>query len=157
MTTAEKLAATRNYDQLLIEINSLITGENNLMANLGNILASIKYTMKWFWVGLYKVEENELVLFMFQGPHACTRIKKGIGVCGKAWQDNRTIVVDNVHEFEGHIACSALSKSEIVIPIRNNNNEVKYVLDIDSISYADFNTNDALELQKIAKVIEQLI
>ena len=82
MTTAEKLAATRNYDQLLIEINSLITGENNLMANLGNILASIKYTMKWFWVGLYKVEENELILFMFQGPHACTRIKKGIGVCG---------------------------------------------------------------------------
>ena len=156
MSTTENIATARDYDQLLANIHSLIQGEGNTMANLGNIIAAIKYSMDWFWVGLYKVEGNELVLFMFQGPHACTRIKKGKGVCGKSWEDNKTVIVENVDEFEGHIACNALSRSEIVVPIRSND-EVKYLLDIDSINYSDFNKHDAIELQKIANVIEQLI
>lgn len=156
MSATENIATTRDYDQLLINIHSLIQGENNTMANLGNIIAAIKYSMDWFWVGLYKVEGDELVLHIFQGPHACTRIKKGKGVCGKSWEENKTIVVENVNDFEGHIACNALSKSEIVIPIRVNG-EVKYVLDIDSVNYSDFNNHDAIELEKITSVIEQLI
>ena len=156
MSATENIATTRDYDQLLINIHSLIQGENNTMANLGNIIAAIKYSMDWFWVGLYKVEGDELVLYLFQGPHACTRIKKGKGVCGKSWEENKTIVVENVNDFEGHIACNALSKSEIVIPIRVNG-EVKYVLDIDSVNYSDFNNHDAIELEKITSVIEQLI
>jgi len=94
----------RNYDGLIGDVNSLIEGEDNLFANMGNILSLIKYTMNWLWVGLYKVEGEELVLFMFQGPHACTRIKKGKGVCGRAWEENKTIIVDDVHSFEGHIS-----------------------------------------------------
>ena len=156
MSATENIATTRDYGQLLINIHSLIQGENNTMANLGNIIAAIKYSMDWFWVGLYKVEGDELVLYLFQGPHACTRIKKGKGVCGKSWEENKTIVVENVNDFEGHIACNALSKSEIVIPIRVNG-EVKYVLDIDSVNYSDFNNHDAIELEKITSVIEQLI
>ena len=135
----------------------MIDGEDNLFANMGNILSLIKYTMNWLWVGLYKVEGEELVLFMFQGPHACTRIKKGKGVCGRAWEENKTIIIDDVHSFEGHISCNNSSKSEIVIPIKNKHGAVKYILDIDSASYSDFSDIDALELQKITSVIEQLI
>ena len=141
----------------MLDIESLIKGEKNLLANMGNILAAIKYSMNWFWVGLYKVEKEELILFMFQGPHACTRIKKGKGVCGLSWENNKTIIVDNVDTFNGHISCNALSKSEIVIPIRNKEGKVEYVLDIDSIYYADFSEIDARELQKITSLIEQLI
>ena len=148
---------TRNYDQLISEINSLIEGEENLYANLGNILSSIKYSMSWLWVGLYKVEEEDLVLYLFQGPHACTRIKKGKGVCGVAWEENRVVIVDDVHSFEGHISCNASSKSEIVIPIRNKKGEVALVLDIDSEVYGDFTDNDATELKKITSIIEQII
>ena len=157
MSITENKVNIRNYDQLLADIQSLVKGENNLMANLGNILAAIKYSMNWFWVGLYKTESDDLVLFMFQGPHACTRIKKGKGVCGKSWEENKTIIVDDVDTFDGHISCNSLSKSEIVIPIRNKDGAVKYVLDIDSINYADFSEKDAIELQKITSVIEQLI
>ncbi len=148
---------TRNYDQLIGDINSLIKGESNLFANLGNILSSIKYNMSWFWVGLYKVEGEDLVLFLFQGPHACTRIKKGKGVCGVAWEENRVVIVDDVSSFEGHIACNASSKSEIVIPIRNKKGEVALLLDIDSDLYGDFTDKDATELQKITSIIEQII
>ena len=157
MSITENKVNIRNYDQLLADIQSLVKGENNLMANLGNILAAIKYSMNWFWVGLYKTESDDLVLYMFQGPHACTRIKKGKGVCGKSWEENKTIIVDDIDSFDGHISCNASSKSEIVIPIRNKNGAVKYVLDIDSINYADFSEKDAIELQKITSVIEQLI
>ena len=113
-------STTRNYSLLHQEINALIEGEKNMFANIGNILAAIKFRMNWFWVGLYKVENDELVLFMFQGPHACTRIKKGKGVCGTCWEKNQTIIVDNVHNFDGHIACNSASQSEIVIPIKAN-------------------------------------
>ena len=157
MSLIENKVNTRNYDQLLVDIQSLIKGEDNLLANMGNILAALKYSMNWFWVGLYKVEGEELVLFLFQGPYACTRIQKGKGVCGIAWQENRTIIVDDVNTFEGHISCNVASKSEIVIPIRNKEGAVVLILDIDSDLNADFTEKDAIELQKIASVIEQLI
>jgi len=150
-------STTRNYSLLHQEINALIEGEKNMFANIGNILAAIKFRMNWFWVGLYKVENDELVLFMFQGPHACTRIKKGKGVCGTCWEKNQTIIVDNVHDFDGHIACNSASQSEIVIPIKDRNGHVAYVLDIDSEHLNAFSENDKQELTKIAALLETLI
>ena len=150
-------STTRNYSLLHQEINALIEGEKNMFANIGNILAAIKFRMNWFWVGLYKVENQELVLFMFQGPHACTRIKKGKGVCGVSWEKNKSIIVDDVSLFDGHIACNSASKSEIVLPIRNSSNQVAYVLDIDSDQLSDFNKEDEKELKKIVTLIEGLI
>ena len=150
-------STTRNYSLLHQEINALIKGEKNMFANIGNILAAIKFRMNWFWVGLYKVENDELVLFMFQGPHACTRIKKGKGVCGTCWEKNQTIIVDNVHNFDGHIACNSASQSEIVIPIKDRNGHVAYVLDIDSEHLNAFSENDKQELTKIAALLETLI
>ena len=149
--------STKNYSLLHQEISALIEGENNMFANIGNILAAIKFRMNWFWVGLYKVEKEELVLFMFQGPHACTRIKKGIGVCGTAWQENRAIIVEDVEKFDGHIACNSNSKSEIVIPIKDKNGAITYVLDIDSTKLNTFTEIDAIELNKITAIIETLI
>ena len=149
--------STSNYSLLQQEIHALIEGESNVFANIGNILAAIKFRMNWFWVGLYKVEKEELVLFMFQGPHACTRIKKGSGVCGTAWLENRTLIVEDVDQFDGHIACNSASKSEIVIPIKDKNGAVTYVLDIDSEHLNDFDKNDELELNKIVTIIETLI
>ena len=153
--SVEKL--TKNYSLLHQEISALIEGENNMFANIGNILAAIKFRMNWFWVGLYKVEKEELVLFMFQGPHACTRIKKGKGVCGTAWEENRTIIVEDVEKFDGHIACNSNSKSEIVIPIKDISGTISYVLDIDSAELNTFTELDAKELNKIKAVIETLI
>ena len=150
-------STTRNYSLLHQEINALIEGEKNMFANIGNILAAIKFRMNWFWVGLYKVENDELVLFMFQGPHACTRIKKGKGVCGTCWEKNQTIIVDNIHNFDGHIACNSASQSEIVIPIKDRNGHVAYVLDIDSEHLNAFSENDKQELTKIAALLETLI
>tara|TARA_B110000438_G_scaffold258420_1_gene267093 strand:- start:645 stop:1118 length:474 start_codon:yes stop_codon:yes gene_type:complete len=148
---------TRNYSLLQQEINALIEGESNVFANIGNILAAIKFRMNWFWVGLYKVENDELVLFMFQGPHACTRIKKGSGVCGTAWLENRTLIVDDVNLFDGHIACNSASKSEIVLPIKDKNGAVVYILDIDSEHLNAFNDNDENELKKVVTILENLI
>ena len=153
--SVEKL--TKNYSLLHQEISALIEGENNMFANIGNILAAIKFRMNWFWVGLYKVDQDELVLFMFQGPHACTRIKKGKGVCGTAWEENRTIIVEDVEKFDGHIACNSNSKSEIVIPIKDKSGTISYVLDIDSAELNTFTELDAKELNKIKAVIETLI
>ena len=150
-------STTRNYSLLHQEINALIKGEQNMFANISNILAAIKFRMNWFWVGLYKVENDELVLFMFQGPHACTRIKKGKGVCGTCWEKNQTIIVDNVHNFDGHIACNSASQSEIVIPIKDRNANVAYVLDIDIEHLNAFSENDKQELTKIAALLETLI
>jgi len=149
--------STKNYSLLHQEISALIEGENNMFANIGNILAAIKFRMNWFWVGLYKVDQDELVLFMFQGPHACTRIKKGKGVCGTAWKENRTIIVEDVEKFDGHIACNSNSKSEIVIPIKDKSGAIAYVLDIDSSELNTFKEIDAIELNKITAIIETLI
>lgn len=141
------------YKELLPQIEALISGETDVIANLANVCAALKYGMNFFWVGFYLVEENQLVLGPFQGPVACTRINKGKGVCGTAWEKGETIIVEDVDKFPGHIACSSLSKSEIVIPIFNNG-DIIAVLDVDSDQLASFDKTDELWLKKI---VEKLI
>lgn len=140
------------YEELLPQIQALISTEKNLIANLANISAALKQAFNWWWVGFYWVEEEELVLGPFQGPIACTRIKIGKGVCGAAWQKKETIIVPNVDLFPGHIACSAASKSEIVVPIFNHNHVVG-VLDCDSEYENHFDETDRIYLEKIAQLI----
>lgn len=137
------------YKALLPQIKALIEGEPDLIANLANICAALKEQFGWLWVGFYLVKDDELVLAPFQGPVACTRIKKGRGVCGAAWQQAATLVVPDVEKFPGHIACSSLSKSEIVVPIINKG-EVKGVLDVDSVSLNEFDETDKKYLEEIA-------
>lgn len=144
----------RDYSLTISQIKGLLEGEKNLIANLSNISAVLKENHQFFWVGFYLVENNELILGPFQGPVACTRISKGKGVCGSAWDRRETIVVKDVHEFPGHIACNANSKSEIVVPLFRNN-EVYGVLDIDSDQLADFDENDRLFMEEIAKLISE--
>jgi GAF domain-containing protein len=145
------------YSVLLPQIKSLIDGEKNLIANLANITAALKETFNFFWVGFYLVIDNELVLGPFQGSIACTRIAYGKGVCGTAWKEMKTIIVDDVDKFPGHIACSSLSRSEIVVPIFNKNNVVTMVLDIDSDKLADFDTVDQKYLEQLAVIIQTSI
>lgn len=140
------------YQSLIPQIEALIYGETDLVANLANICAALKEQFKWFWVGFYLVKDNELVLAPFQGPVACTRIAKGRGVCGSAWQQAETLIVPDVDEFPGHIACSSLSRSEIVIPLFRNN-EVVGVLDVDSSELNEFDETDARYLKQIIKLI----
>jgi GAF domain-containing protein len=125
------------YQSIIPQIKALIDGETDTIANMANICAALKYGFNFFWVGFYLVKDNQLVLAPFQGPVACTRIHLGKGVCGTAWKNNEVIIVDDVDKFPGHIACSSLSKSEIVLPIYNSKNEIIGVLDIDSDEYAD--------------------
>ncbi len=141
------------YEMLLPQIESLVAGEPDAVANLSNIAAALKQTFNFFWVGFYLVKENELVLGPFQGPIACTRIGLGKGVCGTSWKEKRTIIVPNVDEFPGHIACSSDSKSEIVLPAYKNG-RVLLVLDVDSDKLNDFDETDALYLERLIKVIE---
>ena len=140
------------YQALLPQISALIYGEKDLIANLANVGAALKEQFGWLWVGFYLVKEDELVLGPFQGPVACTRIQKGRGVCGKAWADAVTLIVDDVEKFPGHIACSSLSKSEIVIPIIREN-KVVAVLDVDSESLQHFDTTDKKYLEEIIAAI----
>ena len=137
------------YENLLPQIKSLMEGENEAIANMANISACLKDTFNFWWVGFYRVINEELVLGPFQGPLACTRIKKGRGVCGTAWQQAKTVIVADVDEFPGHIACSSLSKSEIVVPVFKNN-DVVAVLDIDSEKLANFDETDKVYLEKLA-------
>ncbi len=148
--TADK---TAQYQSLIPQIEALITGEDDLVANLANICAALKEQFKWFWVGFYMVKNSELVLGPFQGPVACTRIAKGKGVCGAAWQQAETLIVPDVDEFQGHIACSSLSRSEIVLPLFHNN-EVIGVLDVDSEHVAHFDETDALYLEHIVNLLK---
>jgi L-methionine (R)-S-oxide reductase len=141
------------YQQLFPQIKSLVEGEADQIANMGNICAALKYSMNFFWVGFYLIQNNELVLGPFQGPIACTRIQKGRGVCGAAWQKNEVIIVDDVDQFPGHIACSSLSKSEIVLPIYNSNKEIIGVLDVDSDKLSSFDETDSVWLGKIIELI----
>jgi GAF domain-containing protein len=141
------------YQTLLPQIKALIEGEPDLIANLANIAAALKEQFGWLWVGFYLVKKDELVLGPFQGPIACTRIKKGRGVCGAAWAQGQTLVVADVEKFPGHIACSSLSKSEIVIPIIINS-EVTGVLDVDSVLLNDFDETDKKYLEEIVGWIE---
>lgn len=136
------------YSTLLPQIKSLIDGETDLIANLANIAAALKSTFNFFWVGFYLVKGDELVLGPFQGPVACTRIKKGRGVCGTAWQQAQTLIVPDVDLFPGHIACSSFSRSEIVMPIFQND-VVVAVLDVDSDQLSTFDDTDRLFLEQI--------
>lgn len=150
-----KITATNKedkYKEILPQIKALIEGENDITANMANVCAALKYGMDFFWVGFYLVKENQLVLGPFQGPVACTRIHKGKGVCGASWERGEVIIVEDVDRFPGHIACSSLSKSEIVLPIYNSNKEIIGVLDADSDEYATFDKTDELYLKEILKL-----
>ena len=136
------------YENLLPQIKSLVEGETDMIANMANVSACLKDTFNFWWVGFYRVIANELVLGPFQGPLACTRIRKGKGVCGTAWQEARTVIVPDVDEFPGHIACSSLTKSEIVVPVFKND-EVVAVLDIDSEKLATFDETDRENLEQL--------
>ncbi len=140
------------YQSLIPQIKALIEGEPDLVANLANITAALKEQFGWLWVGFYLVKGEELVLGPFQGPVACTRIKKGRGVCGSSWQQAQTLIVADVEKFPGHIACSSLSKSEIVIPVIRNN-EVIGVLDVDSEQLDHFDETDKTYLEEVIAAI----
>jgi L-methionine (R)-S-oxide reductase len=148
------------YNALLPQIESLIAGEPDVVANLSNIAAALKQAMGFFWVGFYIVKNNagrqELVLGPFQGPIACTRISFGKGVCGASWKEKKVILVPDVEQFPGHIACSSASKSEIVLPAFKNG-EVALVLDVDSDKLNDFDETDADALQKLMHTIERFL
>jgi L-methionine (R)-S-oxide reductase len=159
---AESVAFSTNADRATIyaeiapQIEALTWGENDLVANLANIAAVLKEAIGFFWVGFYIVKDGELVLGPFQGPLACTRIKFGQGVCGHAWESRKTVIVPDVEEFPGHIACSSLSRSEIVVPIFVRPGEVFGVLDVDSDRLNDFSEIDAEGLRKVTAIIEDL-
>ena len=137
------------YNSLFFQIKALTEGESDLIANLSNCTSAIKSFFGFYWVGFYLVKNDELILGPFQGTVACTRIQKGKGVCGNSWLNKETIIVDDVDQFPGHIACSTASKSEIVVPLIKNN-EVIAVLDIDDDMYATFDEMDKQSLEKIA-------
>ena len=137
------------YAELLPQLKSLVENETNLTANMANIAAALKEVFGWWWVGFYIVKGNELVLGPFQGPVACTRIALGRGVCGTAWNEKRSILVPDVNQFSGHIACSSASVSEIVVPVFDANHEVIAVLDVDSERYDVLDEVDVEWLEKI--------
>ncbi len=142
----------QQYQSLLPQIKGLLDGETDVVANMANVTAALKEQFQWLWVGFYIVRGNELVLAPFQGPVACTRIQKGRGVCGTCWQQAKTLIVPDVEKFPGHIACSSLSKSEIVVPIVKDG-KVVAVLDVDSESYDFFDDSDKKYLGEIVGLI----
>jgi GAF domain-containing protein len=142
----------QQYTELIPQIAALLEGEPDLIANLANISGALKQQFGWLWIGFYLVKGNELVLGPFQGPVACTRIQKGRGVCGQAWEQKRSLIVEDVNKFPGHISCSSLSKSEIVIPLIQND-VVLGVLDIDHSIYAAFDKTDELFLTEILSLV----
>lgn len=151
----EGLSRVERYQELFPQIKAVIEDEPDMTANLANICAMLKEGLNFLWIGFYRKVESkqELVLGPFQGPLACTRIQWGKGVCGTAAKDQTTIIVPNVHEFPGHIACSSLSQSEIVVPLVNQG-KTQLVLDIDSASLDDFSTEDAQALEKLMDLIK---
>lgn len=140
------------YQTLLPQIEALLSGETDLIANMANVAALLQQTFRFWWTGFYRVEGQELVLGPFQGPLACSRIPFGKGVCGSAWEQNQTIIVPDVHQFPGHIACSSESNSEIVLPIRCNG-QIIAVMDIDSTEFNAFDDVDAHYLELIAQML----
>jgi GAF domain-containing protein len=140
------------YRSVIPQIKALVEGEPDLVANLANIVAALMEQFRWLWVGFYLVKESQLVLAPFQGPVACTRIKKGRGVCGASWEKAHTIIVPDVEKFPGHIACSSKSRSEIVVPLIRDN-KVMGVLDVDSDQLAAFDIIDQQYLQEIVDLI----
>ena len=146
MNKAEK------YQLLLPQIEALVAGETDIIAKMANVAAALHETFGFWWTGFYRVLNDELVLGPFQGPIACTRIKYGRGVCGASWQQEETIVVPNVHEFPGHIACSSASNSEIVVPLIRDK-KVIAVLDIDSTDFGTFDQTDKAYLEQIVRLL----
>jgi L-methionine (R)-S-oxide reductase len=140
------------YESLLPQIKALLDGEPDLIANLANVTGALKEQFNWLWVGFYLVKNDELVLGPFQGPVACTRIKKGKGVCGTSWARAETLIVADVENFPGHIACSSLSKSEIVVPIIRDK-DVVAVLDADSIALNNYDETDKKWLEQIVELL----
>ena len=145
------------YAEIAPQIESLIAGETDVIANLANVAAVLKEAFGFFWVGFYLAKEGQLVLGPFQGPLACTRIKFGEGVCGQAFTSRETAIVPNVDEFPGHIACSSASKSEIVVPIFDTDQSVIGVLDVDSERLDDFTEVDKVGLEKIVRIVENVM
>ena len=160
---AESLAFSKTadrstvYDEIVPQIDSLVAGERDLVANLANVAAVLKEAFNFFWVGFYLKKEGQLVLGPFQGPLACTRIDFGKGVCGHAYSTAETVIVPNVDEFPGHIACSSASRSEIVVPIFQPDRKVFGVLDVDSDRLDDFSDVDREGLARVVGVIERFI
>lgn len=140
------------YESLFPQLESLTQNEPDLIANMANIAAALKEFFNFFWIGFYRVVDDQLVLGPFQGPIACTRIAYGKGVCGTSWKEKKSLIVPNVNQFPGHIACNSLSKSEIVIPLLQDGT-VKAVLDVDSKDLDSFDETDALFLEKIVSLL----
>jgi GAF domain-containing protein len=141
------------YESLIPQLKALIEDESDIVANMANVAAALKETFGFFWVGFYRVDGEQLVLGPFQGPVACTRIAYGRGVCGTAWKEGQTLLVPDVDQFPGHIACSSLSRSEIVVPVFKGD-EVCAVLDVDSDRLDAFSETDAVYLQKIVSLLK---
>ncbi len=145
-TKAEK------YAELLPQIQAVVSGESDLIANMANVASMLHETFRFWWTGFYRVVDGELVLGPFQGPLACTRIAKGKGVCGTAWAERHTLIVPDVDAFPGHIACSSMSRSEIVVPVISQGNVIA-VLDIDSEYLSTFDDTDRENLEKITSIL----
>ena len=150
---AENGSLKEKYESLIPQLKALIEDEPDIVANMANVAAALKETFGFFWVGFYRVDGDQLVLGPFQGPVACTRIAYGKGVCGTAWKEEKTMLVDDVDQFPGHIACSSLSRSEIVLPVFKGD-KVCAVLDVDSDQLAAFSETDALYLEKILSLLK---
>jgi L-methionine (R)-S-oxide reductase len=149
------LTKAERYRALVPQIQSLIAGETNLVANLANVSAALKEAFNFWWVGFYLVDSDQLVLGPFQGPVACTRLSRQRGVCAHAWVNKQTVIVPDVDAFPGHIACSSASKSEIVVPLFGADGEVWGVLDVDSDKLNDFDNDDAAALEEIVNLISR--
>ncbi|MBC6109275.1 GAF domain-containing protein [Pedobacter fastidiosus] len=142
----------QQYESLIPQIEGLLSGETDFVANMANVSAALKEQFNWFWVGFYLVKGEELVLAPFQGPVACTRIKKGRGVCGSSWAEAKTLIVPDVDVFPGHIACASASRSEIVLPLIKDG-EVIGVLDVDSEFLNHFDITDQFYLEQVIKLL----
>ena len=154
---SNNLTKIGKYEELLPQLEALISTEDDLIANLANIAAALREYFGWWWVGFYRVRNDELVLGPFQGPIACTRIRKGKGVCGTSWAGAQSILVPDVNKFPGHIACSSLSVSEIVVPLFNHAGEVAGVLDVDSERYDVLDETDLKFLEEIAGLLSPIL
>lgn len=148
----KELDKTAQYQSIIPQITALLEGESDQIANLANVAAALKEQFNWFWVGFYLIKDDELVLGPFQGPVACTRIKKGKGVCGASWQQNEVLVVPDVDQFPGHIACASASKSEIVLPLYKGD-EIIGVMDVDSEYLSHFDEIDTKYLKQIVNML----
>lgn len=152
LTINRAVSKAEQYKSLLPQIEGLLYGETNFVANMANVSAALKEQFGWFWVGFYLVKNEELVLGPFQGPVACTRIKKGKGVCGSSWEEAATLIVPDVDKFPGHIACASASRSEIVLPLIKGG-DVIGVLDVDSELLNHFDETDQVYLERVIEIL----